>query len=121
MNFVYFLRLQYMLTFEFINNIYLKILHCKSGCQCSLCRRHNLLPVSNICKAVPIFWAANHNVFRYSFQPDWHTDNGIFKRPIIAHMQVLVHRWATGCPVAGFQCCLTRGLNQKFSSVCGTG
>ena len=60
------------------------------------------------------FWAANPNVFRYSLQPDWHTDNGIFKRPIVAHMQVLVPRWATGYPEPGFQCCLTEGLNQKF-------
>ena len=92
-----------------------------SGCQCSLCRRHNLLPVSNICKAVPIFWAPNPNVFRYSLQPDWQTDNGILNRPIIARMQVLVHRWTRGCPEPGFQSCLTGGLNQKFSSVCGTG
>ena len=48
-------------------------------------------------------------------------NNGIFNRPIIAHMQVLVYRWARGCPQPGFQCCLTGGLNQNFSSVCGTG
>ena len=43
---------------------------------------------------MPIFWDANPNVFQYSLQPDWHTDNGIFKRPILAHMQVLVPRGA---------------------------
>ena len=33
------------------------------------------------------------NEFRISLYPEWQIDNGFFKRPIIVHTQILVHRW----------------------------
>ena len=39
---------------------------------------------------------------------------------MMARTQILVHTWR-GDPEQEFQPCFTEGLNQKFSSVCGTG
>ena len=46
----------------------------------SLCRRHNLTLVSNVCEAVPIslFWAPNG--LQISFHLHWQMDNGSVQR-----------------------------------------
>ena len=33
------------------------------------------------------------SAFRISFQPDWQIDNDFFNRPIMARIQIPVHKW----------------------------
>ena len=56
--------------------------------------------------------------FRISLRPDWHIDSGIFKRPIMASTQILLHMWGLG---QGFRRCFSDGLKQRFSFFCGAG
>ena len=44
---------------------------------------------------------------------DWQINSGLLNRPIMAHTQILVHRWG---PEQGFWCCFTDGLDQSLVS-----
>ena len=68
----------------------------------SVPHRCNLTSVySYICEIVPVslFWVPNGlreliEMFQIFSKPDWEIKNyGIFKRPIMVHTQILVHRW----------------------------
>ena len=45
--------------------------------------------------SVPTMGLMNYRMspVRISFHTDWQIDNGFFNRPIMAHTQILVHRW----------------------------
>ena len=68
----------------------------------SLRPRCNLILVSKVCETGSIdnlvlgslrTQRIIENAFRVSFQPDWQINNGFFNRPIMARIQILVHRW----------------------------
>ena len=68
--------------------------------KCSLRCRRNFISVSNVCEAAPIslFWEPKRPNelpeirFELSFHSDGHIDNDLFKKPITARNQILVHR-----------------------------
>ena len=45
------------------------------------------------CSGPPTTQQIIGSAFRISFHPDWPIDSVFFNRPIIAHTQILVHRW----------------------------
>ena len=53
------------------------------------------------------------SAFPISFQPDWQVYNGIFKRPIMARTQILVHKWGQE---QGFRRFFVDRLNQSLVS-----
>ena len=42
--------------------------------------------------------------FRISLQPAWQINNGVFDRPILARIQILIHRWPPRTRVSGQDC-----------------
>ena len=67
----------------------------------SLCRRRNLIPVSNVCKSAPrsLFWSPNglnelpEMRFEFPFNLIGKSgDDGFSNGPIMVRTQILVHR-----------------------------
>ena len=94
---------------------------------CSLYRRDNLILVNNICEAalISLFWAPNglnelsETRFEFPFiLTGQRTMYGFFNRQIIAHTQILVHRWWPRTRISAPFGILTK---PEFSFVCDLG
>ena len=60
----------------------------------NLRHRCNLTSVSKVCKAGPQrTQRITGSACQISFHPDWQIDNGFFRKPIMTHTQILVHKW----------------------------
>ena len=67
----------------------------------------------DLCSGPPTTQQIIGSAFRVSFHPDWPIDSVFFNRPIIAHTQILVHRWR---PQTRILVLFHRRINQRLVS-----